>query len=123
LAIAAYRACVRMAQGRDVRTPVVAHAQYWLGFNLEAEGCYLEAIDCYRAATRERGVLALDCAFRGLLCFAAVGRFEAALAWSDGYASLARGLSAQGHDIGRLVEAIERERAELVTVLRAESKA
>ena len=123
LAIAAFRDCVALARMRDVRTAVVPHAHYWLGFNLEAEGRYLEAIDCYREVRGERGVLGLEAAFHGLLCFAAVGRFETALAWSDGYAELARELSAQGHDVGRLVEAIARERAELELVLRMGSKA
>jgi tetratricopeptide (TPR) repeat protein len=123
LAIAAYRDCVALARERAVRTAVVPHAHYWLGFNLEAEGRYLEAIDCYREVSGECGLLGLEAAFHGLLCFAAVGRFEAALAWSDGYAGLARELSAGGQDVGRLVEAIARERRELALVLHMESKA
>ena len=122
-AVAAYRDCIALAGRLDAPAAVAAHATYWLGYHLEADGRYLEAMDCYRRVAGERGLLGLEARYHGLLCLAAVGRLDEALAWSGGYADLAREAQALGHDTRALVEAIERERAELAQVLQLEGAA
>jgi tetratricopeptide (TPR) repeat protein len=122
-AIAAYRDCIAAADRLEQPVAAVVHAAFWLGFNLEADGRYLDAMNCYRQVAGGRGLLGLEAAYHGLLCLAAVGRLDEALAWSGGYADLAREARALGHDTRALVEAIERERTELTQVLRLEGAA
>lgn len=120
-AVAAYRDCITLAGRLDAPGAAVVHATYWLGVHLEADGRYLQAMDCFRRVAGERGLLGLEARYHGLLCLAAVGRLEEALSWSSGYGRCAGEARAQGHDTSALVEVIERERAELAQVLRLES--
>lgn len=122
-AIDAYRECLAIAGENEVRSAAAIHATFWLGFHLEAEGHYLDAIRCYREVRYEGGLLALEASYHGLLCLAAIGRFSDALDWSGDYPARALEVVEKGHDPQALIEAIERERAELALVLRMEGGA